>query len=72
MHGMVTIMDYASEEAEVPTYKFECNASWVTIYRHGVAVFSRQPKNDNWYDAKHKAIVDAMRALDAAVMAAVR
>lgn len=53
-------------------YRMHINASWITIRdsKTDLIVFERNPSYDNWYDEKHRAIVNAIHALEAAVMAA--
>lgn len=46
---------------------FTCNASWMTISKVGTTLFDRKPYQDNWYDAKHKRLVDAIRELEEAI-----
>lgn len=51
-------------------YTVTINASWVTIKddRTGKTVV-REPQNGDWYDAEHKAFVDALRELERATFA---
>ena len=55
-------------------YTVHINASWISIYNDmqtKECLFDRNPQNNNWYDEKHKAIVDAMRELEKAIFEAV-
>ena len=58
-------------------YRVYTNASHVEISTQlkdgslGTPVFVRKPEQDDWYDKKHHAIVDALRALEAAIEAVV-
>lgn len=52
---------------DMPTFRVEINASVIRIVKGNVVVFDRTNDDDNWYDDKHKKIVDAIHKLEAAL-----
>ena len=66
MFGNIEISDYEND----CRLKISINASWITVVDKKDTVFVREPKNDNWYDPQHVEIVEAMNALEKAVLKA--
>lgn len=53
------------------SYRLSTNCYWVTLKnKAGTVVFERNPSMDEWLDEKHRAITDALNALEKAVQAA--
>lgn len=64
MHGSFSISDYKNNRH----FRVSVNCSWVDIVEKGDKIYERTPHMDEWYDAKHKRIVDAMRELEMALL----
>jgi hypothetical protein len=60
MTGQIQVLDYGAEPIAAYTVKFNC--LWLS------GAVERKPQNDNWLDARHQKVADALHALDAAVL----
>lgn len=66
-----SLTDYS--EKEIRTFTFETNCYWVTITdRNGKKIFSRGGHDKEWLDEKHRAIADALNALENALIDATK
>jgi hypothetical protein len=64
MFGNIKFQDYKKKRE----LKININASWVRIESGPNLIFKREPQNDDWYDAKHEAIVKAVDELEKALL----
>lgn len=62
MHGKINALDF---QDGCKKYTLICNASHVEIQDNkGLTVFKRGPEQDEWYDPKHRKLVDALGVLE--------
>jgi len=66
----LVFVEYTKETCR--SFTVNINSYWVTIRRRGEVVFKREPQNDSWLHPKHKAITEALAALEKALSAAVK
>ena len=78
------VVDYKDPVNERGTvyqgYTVETNSYWVTVTKNergtgrptNKVVFERKPQNDDWLDAPHVRITEALRELENAILAVVR
>jgi hypothetical protein len=60
------------EGQPIRRFNFTVNAYWVTAGPEGQEhTFVRRPERDDWLDERHKAITEALEALEEALSAAV-
>lgn len=49
----------------------DINGAWITLSENGKTLWKREPRNSDWYDSRHAAIMKALHEFEDKILAAV-